>query len=369
VNIKTFVHHLHRTLQSTNDVSLPRSHLYEGLAAAFGYTTYAALTADAVFDEARMPPDIDVDAVERRLRSLGLEPASARVAATQLIAGADSIGLSLLRLSNLVLWLMGEEPPNGIQEAQDVPPEFDDLTGIDDLREMLRDGLTNSADRGNALAAYAMARLLRNSMDDEDASMAGYWYQQMKADQPLSNRELEFATEYAAFLEARTSYERYLTTAARAKLADACIDAADTFNDSAWLEGCDPAKLLAPMAALEVFEHHGRRDLAYQTCRRAALGGDPHAIELLLSQYDLDSPVQASGWIYFAEMRDIQLDGLDPRTYAIHEDGSPYDDDVGGPIFAVETEGYRPRALNAVEDIEARDVAQRLEAEASKLCP
>ena len=120
------------------------------------------------------------------------------------------------------------------------------------------------------------------------------------------------------------------------------------------------------MIALIALDHHGRRDLASQACRRAALGGDPEAIELMIAEYDAGSAVHAWGWIYFAETRDIVLDGLEPRAYAVHEDGSSYDDDVGGPMYAAEEEGRRPAPLAPSEDAQARDFASQLVAEASK---
>lgn len=359
MNIKTLVHQLHHALDTTFNVDLPRSHLYEGLAAAFGHTTYASLCAGSVLDEGHSTSPFDAAAIQTRLMGLGADARAASVAAEQLVALAASAGLCVVDLRDFIRRLVG-----GNQSGRSWA---DENLRLEDLSEMLRESLTSAAERGNGIAAYAVARLLSNAMEDDEAPRGGYWYQQMKAGQPLKPHEQEFATEYAEWMEARSRYERYLTMAARGKVADACIDAALLFDDPVWLNDCDPGLLLAPMNALEALDHHGRRDLASQACRRAALGGDPEAIELMIAEYDAGSAVRAWGWIYFAESRDIELDGLEPRAYAVHEDGSSYDDDVGGPMYAVEDEGLRPAPLALSEDAQARDFASQLVAEALKL--
>jgi hypothetical protein len=358
MNIKTLIHQLHRELEQTSKSSLPRSQLYEGLAAGFGYATYAALSTEAVFDDGHPTPSIDAEAVQKRLRGLGVAPEAADMAAEQLNAAAVATGLAVVKIRDLVLRLLGDARTDD---------EWDDheSVGIDDLSALHRDSLVRAADRGNALAAYAMARLLSNAMDEDDAPKGSHWHQQMKAGQPLNAMEQEFATEYVEWLEARASYERYLTTAARGKIADACVEAAYRFDDPTWLQDCDPWKLFAPLAALVVFDHHGRRDLSFEACRRAALCGDSEAIELMLAEYDAESAIHAQGWIYFAEAQGIELEDLEPRAYAIHEDGSRYDDDIGGPIYAVEDRGLRPAPLEPKEDAQARNYAAALAAEAA----
>jgi len=359
MNIKTLVHQLHQALGTTFNVSLPRSHLYEGLAAAFGHTTYASLCAESVFDEGQPKAPIDAEAIKRRLTGLGVDPGAASITAEQLGALAASAGLSVVGLRDFVLRLMGETQSDHSWADEDLR--------LEDLSEMLRESITSAAEREQGLAAYAMARLLSNAMEDDEAPKGAYWYQQMKAGQALKPHEQEFATEYAEWLDVRAGYERYLTMAAKKGVADACIDAALLFDDPVWLSECDPRLLLAPMTALEALDHHGRRDLASQACRRAALGGNPEAIELMIAEYDAGSAVRAWGWIYFAEACDIELDGLEPRAYAVHEDGSSYDDDIGGPMYAVEDDGLRPAPLESSDDAHARDLAARLAVEASSL--
>lgn len=357
MNIKTLVRQLHYALDTTFNVSLPRSHLYEGLAAAFGHTTYASLCAESVFDEGQSTAAIDVEAVKRRFIGLGVDARAASVVAEQLVALAASAGLCVVDLRDFIQRRLGG--------AQSTHSWVDEDLRLEDLSEMLRESLTSAAERGNSLAAYAVARLLSNVMEGDETPRGGYWYQQMKAGQALDPHEQEFATEYAERMETRSRYERYLTMAAKGKVADACIDAALVFDDPVWLNDCDPRLLLAPMTALEALDLHGRRDLASQACRRAALGGDPEAIELMIAEYDAGSAVRAWGWVYFAESRDIVLEGLEPRAYAVHEDGRSYDDDVGGPMYAVEDEGLLPAPLVLSEDAQARDFASQLVAEAS----
>ncbi|MCZ8064169.1 hypothetical protein [Silanimonas sp.] len=359
MNIKALVHQLHQALDTNFNVKLPRSHLYEGLAAAFGHTTYASLCTDSMFDEGHSKAPIDAAAIKSRLTGLGADPGAASIAAEQLGALAASTGLRVVHLRDFIRRLMGG--------AQAGPSWADEDLRLEDLSEMLREGLISAAERGHGIAAYALARLLSSAMDDDEEPRSSYWYQQMKAGQALKPHEQACATEYAEWLEVRSRYERYLTMAAKGRVADACIDAALLFDDPEWLAECDPELLLAPMTALEALDHHGRHDLASKACRRAALGGDPEAIELMIAEYDAGSAVRAWGWIYFAEARHIQLEGLEPRAYAVHENGSIYDDDIGGPMYAVEDEGLRPDPLEPSEDAQAREFAARLVEEAPNL--
>ncbi len=359
MNIKTLVHQLHQALDTTFNLALPRSHLYEGLAAAFGYTTYASLCTDSVFDEGHSKAPVDAAAIKSRLMGLGAEPGAASIAAEQLGALAASTGLRVVHLRDFIGRLMGEaDAGNGWA---------DEYLRLEDLSEMLREGLTSAADRGHGIAAYAVARLLSNAMDDDEEPKGSYWYQQMKVGKALTPHEHAFALEYAERLEFRSRYERYLTMAAKQRVADACIDASLLFDDPAWLAECDPELLISPMTALEALDHHGRRDLASQACRRAALSGDQEAIELMIAEYDAGSSIRAWGWIYFAEARDIQLEELEPRAYAVHENGSSYDDAIGGPMYAVEDEGLRPAPLEPSEDAQAKNFAARLVEEALNL--
>jgi hypothetical protein len=108
MNIKTLIHQLHQALDTTFNVSLPRSHLYEGLAAAFGHTTYASLCTESVFDEGQRKATIDAEAVKRRLIGLGVDHGAASVTAEQLGAFAVSAGLRVLHLRDVIRRLVGE---------------------------------------------------------------------------------------------------------------------------------------------------------------------------------------------------------------------------------------------------------------------
>jgi hypothetical protein len=46
--------------------------------------------------------------------------------------------------------------------------------------------------------------------------------------------------------------------------------------------------------------------------------------------------------------------------YAINEDGSEYDDDVGGPVYAAGRDGVDLESLSAEQDATAKDAARNL---------
>jgi hypothetical protein len=63
-------------------------------------------------------------------------------------------------------------------------------------------------------------------------------------------------------------------------------------------------------------------------------------------------------WVYFAKLMDVDLT-MDEH-YAIDEDGSPYDDDVGGTVYVGGRDGVVIDPISAEQDAAARDAAQKL---------
>ena len=61
-------------------------------------------------------------------------------------------------------------------------------------------------------------------------------------------------------------------------------------------------------------------------------------------------------WVYLARL--LGTDLMRDEYYAINEDGSPYDDDVGGPAFVDGRDGVKLDPLDAERDAVARAAAK-----------
>jgi len=90
----------------------------------------------------------------------------------------------------------------------------------------------------------------------------------------------------------------------------------------------------------------------------AAESGDTDAMLRLIEEHDHGDLARCWTWVYLS-----RLVGTDPSKgayYAINEDGSEYDDDVGGPVYVVGRNGVDLDFLSAEQDAAARQAAQDL---------
>ncbi len=110
----------------------------------------------------------------------------------------------------------------------------------------------------------------------------------------------------------------------------------------------DPAKIA---------ERLGRRQDAERWLTVAAEAGDTEAMRQLIEDYCRDDLQQCWMWVYLARL--VGTDLTRDEYYAIHEDGSPYDDDVGGNAFLGGRGGVELDPLDAAEDVAARYAAEQ----------
>jgi hypothetical protein len=78
----------------------------------------------------------------------------------------------------------------------------------------------------------------------------------------------------------------------------------------------------------------------------------------LIDDYDQDDLLRCWTWVHLAQLAGTDLTRA--RHYAINEDGSEYDDDVGGPVFVACDDGVELIALAPEQDAAARAEAERL---------
>jgi hypothetical protein len=90
----------------------------------------------------------------------------------------------------------------------------------------------------------------------------------------------------------------------------------------------------------------------------AAESGDMYAMRQLIEEFDQNDLVRCWTWMYLLQLLETDLSIDDYQ--AIHEDGSLYDDDVGGPMFVDGEQGIKLRPLNFEQDTNARQLAHSI---------
>lgn len=90
----------------------------------------------------------------------------------------------------------------------------------------------------------------------------------------------------------------------------------------------------------------------------AAENGDTDAMLHLIEEHDQGELHRCWTWVYLSQLvgTDLTQDG----HYAIHEDGSGYDDDIGGPAYVAGRDGVDLEPLGTEQDTTARLAAQNL---------
>ena len=101
MTIKAFVHTTQLELKDVLGISLKRSHIYEMIAAAYGYSTYASLQADAILlSNTKWQVALDVSAIEARAIILGIS--IPELAAQKLATSLVQAGIISLRVKEIL---------------------------------------------------------------------------------------------------------------------------------------------------------------------------------------------------------------------------------------------------------------------------
>lgn len=372
MTIKQFAFDAQQHLQAQTSSNFKRSHVYELLAAAFGFNSYASLSADHVFTHggltSRRPARYE-ESVGLRCLELDYPPETALLLAQRLPPFLADQEIGVIRIADLVAYLRygtNRVTDDDVDEFDDDAEDEEDTNGPWFDREsiaspILLEGLVAAADKGDANAHYALAIIYAPSDDPYDEPSAGsdYWYNEERNGRVLAGVEKEWADDYAATLARSKIYEHHLRAAGALDHEDALLEMAERFGDPAFFERVStfPISIDAAHAA-DVAEHLGRRKDAWRWRTIAAQQGDTEAMRELIEGYDRLNLQQCWIWFYLAEMLGTDLAKNEYR--AINEDGSDYDDDVGGPAFVGGRGGVELEPLNADRDAFARQSATTL---------
>lgn len=326
-------------LQSATGVAFKRSHIYELLAASFGYKSYAAMGAEVVLtqhDADQEPPAGNSATIRRRCHELGYSPETEAIVPTVLETFVTDHEIGAIELPDLIANLRDDA-------YFEAPP-------------LLEDSLEMLASRGVAQAHYALSLLYRP--DDDEAPGGEYWYEQEKAGRVLSGVEKEWADAYAQFIRAMEKRLHHLLAAAGLGYPLALLDLAEEFDDPSFFNIVDQSGDVDPAMVADIAHRLGRPDDARKWLIAAAESGDIDAMCNLLENCDQSNLPQCWTWIYFARL--LGRDLTEDEYFAIGEDGAPYDDDVGGPMYADGREGFQLPALSPEADEIAKTTAAKL---------
>ncbi|MBP9634370.1 MAG: hypothetical protein KBE28_05050 [Nitrospira sp.] len=345
MTIKSLAHSAQKHLQATSSSPIKRAHVYELIAAAFGFGSYAALNATAIFADLPDPPSrdsIDPSSIQRRAIELGYDFSMAERISTELADFLASRDICAIRIHKLLDKLRDEW---GARDLLTSP--------------VLLESLEASANRNIADAHYALALIYGpDEYEDNKTGVSDYWYNQGQQGRVLTGVEIEWADAYTQHLANERKYVTHLREAARLGNQLALIDTADQFDDPTFFEQTTQEVDVDPSEVARIAQRMGRDNDARTWLTRAAECGNIEAMRELIEHYDSDNLLQCWTWIYLAQLRGTDLTRDD--YHAINEDGSPYDDDVGGPLYADGTDGLELSPLPADRDQAARIAAKTL---------
>ncbi|MFQ3216729.1 MAG: hypothetical protein ACI87C_001248 [Paraperlucidibaca sp.] len=355
MTIKQLAYAAQQHIQSHTGTTLKRAHVYELLAAAFGFGSYAALSAEWLFTQqpiAPRSPAAHHQEVGGRCLDLGYSAEASVQISKSLPALLISQEVGIVRLDTLIAILNREYDEAGTDSEQ-LPDEADE----DALRHchLLRDGLLSAAAKDSARAHYALALVDRLSDDDYEASPSSdYWFNQARNGPALSAAQQEFADSYAAELKGRASVEHHLREAARLGHQEALLLLAEEFGDDAFFEQANlSATTVDPARIAMIAEQLGRDADTKKWLTVAASKGDTDAMLQLIEEHDTENLQQCWVWLYLAGLLGSDL----TQGVAINERGGSYEDGDGA-IYALT--GIELQPLSPEDDSAALQRAERI---------
>ena len=309
-------------------------------------------------------------AIIARCRELAYSVVDAKVIASRLWEVLSEQRIGVVRLSVLVRSLRGRH-----HDDRDADPEDDGPHGYHDntpwigleLSEgddpsdvsILLESLHAAAGRDVVLAHYALALLYEPDLDPElRHEPSSYSYEQRQKGVVLEGVKIEWADDYERLMAARQTYQQHLSAAARLGHTDAIVDMARHFKDTTVFDGDIDLSKQDPREMAELaFElrHDGG---AKHWLTIAAESGDTAAMRELIEGYDAADPYRCWMWLHLAALHGVDLTKDDYR--AIHEDGSEYDDDIGGPMYADGADGIELPPLPPEADALALQAAREI---------
>lgn len=352
MKLSAFCYSLHSKL---DHLPVSRSHLFELVAAYFGYRTYAGFLTDALplVGEGLEPhgPTPNSQLFRERGHLLGYDPAH-----TQAILSATG---SSIKAANLIV-------ASYRAAAVGLRASIEGAIGDEEIEHWFsppyRQALEVLASQDDPKALYILALLHTSDTDDEDFEdhPNPYWYQMRQQGRMLSGPEAEFADAYESWHLQREKFEAHLRRAAELGLPDALFELSRRFQEQGFFESqkAIDSCSFGRREIAEVAAQFGRKDAARVLLVAAAEQGDIDAMSDFIDKHGQQDPVSAWKWFYVAKK--LGTDLTQDHYVAIHEDDSPYDDDIGGNAFVGGYGGIELPHLAAPDQDAAQEMARAL---------
>ncbi|MCP4275729.1 MAG: hypothetical protein GY779_05185 [Gammaproteobacteria bacterium] len=346
--IKELAHSVQQHLKSVTGHLFKRSHIYELLAASFGFKSYAALCNDHVLTQRAEATVLSAQHHQfllKRVSELGYKPLVAVPASSAFSSYIEEQHINVEAVDDIIT-----EPNYGNHFYDELEGLEESEYGDNGYPSMLLEGLKTKARKGDHRAHYALAIIYRDSDGDYDQEIGGeYWYKQQQQGRILSGVEKEWADGHANQLERAEKYTYHLRKASKLGNTPALVDLAEYLNDSSYLdEAKNRGTTDNPMRAAEVADSLGRNEHVKYWLTIAAESGNTDAMRRLIDDFDHDDIERSWMWLYLAKI--LGTDLTKSNLNAFHEGGQyanqHYDDDIGGPLYIAGDEGARLKPLD-----------------------
>lgn len=397
MSLKQLVHTAHQSLQAQAGCDVRRSHVYELLAAALGYQSWASFHTDALLVDAGAgaTPDGIALRLSGRARQMGYSQPSADTFVQVLAALTSEHRLGALRWSTLEQVLFPPRPRDESDAADDEADDWEDEEADWDeppapasapaaVPEHLRSStlLLESLEQAtaqNPRAHFMLAALHRCAKPNP------YLYEESLKGRELNTTEKGWVENYLRLEPRYRQYQSHLKAAAMGGVRAAALEYGTVFEDGEFIalaerldgdvDALEMAKSAATPEARGRWLRQAAEEGSWQALQEMAHLGDPWAEDRVGSRADsgwlrrvaeraLDQGDvhRAWTWQYVALARgaDLTRSTLAARHDGGLNDGQFYDSDFGGPLYVDGDEGLNLPEISKADHKAAKAKAQEI---------
>lgn len=394
MTLKALAHSAQQHLQTLAGLPVKRSHIHELLAAAFGYSSWAAFCSESLLADAGVGDALAGSSPQLigRAVQLGYGQAASVLLADAFVAFAMARQVSRIRWVDVREALAAAPFPVDENRLEDDDADWDDedeapqpapIAGSVPHRflssPLLLDSLEQMAEGAEGEVHHLLATLYQCKRPNP------YLHEESLKGRQLTRIEQVWVDEYMLAEPRFRKYEAHLKAAALGGVRHAAVEYAAVFDSREffelveWMAGDVDADRMAQIAATPDARAEWLRTAAEggsdPALRTLARGGDAWAQERLAEHGDIGAlrdvaeravengdVMKAWTWQHLALLHGADLTVSTMRAY---HDGGPqhgefYDSDFGGAMYADGEEGLRLLPLGLEEDQLARSLAREI---------